>query len=105
MNRVIVRQDVLAILGELIDSDEEAYVAIRRVISLLTVMSPRDKRFPGFLTEFGPMIAVAAGRYRVEVHEVGDDPPTEVLGAERGTWYVYALISPDEQELERSALG
>ncbi len=105
MNEVVVARSVLDRLSELADKGDPAARRIARAIGLMSLKRPSDPTFPGFLTVLGPLIFVTAGGYRLEIEELTSRLVPPRSGAVGGDLYVYALISPQQQEEERHELG
>jgi hypothetical protein len=53
----------------------------------------------------GPIAAITAGGYRIEVEELSIERSRLFPGVAPGSLYVFALVSPREKEDEDFALG
>jgi hypothetical protein len=105
VNNILVANSVVARLGQLTDRGDGAALAIRQSIKHMATAWPGDATFPGYLTEMGPLIFVSAGGYRVEIEQLTTDNARLYQGGRPGMIYIYALVSPEEQEVERHSLG
>lgn len=105
MNHVVVSTDVVKVLAKLADRDDPAGRAIRVSIGMMGIRSPQDPKFPGYLGRIGPVIAVRADGYRIEIIEITVDDAMRHPELRVGSIYVYALVSPDEQANEPYTFG
>jgi hypothetical protein len=83
----------------LLDRGDPAFAEIRAAIAEMVNTSPLDRHFPGFMRSAGPIAAISAGGYRIEVEEISLERAMD-LSVPMGTLYVFGLISPAEQEAE-----
>jgi hypothetical protein len=105
VNDVLVAHKVVVQLAKLGDRGDPARLEIQASIARMGIRSPRDPKFPGYLTELGPLTFVMAGGHRIEIEELSVATALLYPGARNGTLYVFGLVSPDGQEEERSSLG
>lgn len=105
MNDVLIARSVVGVLAQLADRADPARLEIQEALETMVTRSPQDPGFPGYLAQIGPLIAVAAGGFRIEVQVLSTEDASLHPGAGVGDLYVYALISPSEQELELHSFG